>query len=124
MDDVSYTVYRPKKLDIGIPHPDPVVENTSMAAVDPPELWYNLKLQVRACFMRARSCLPYNLSLGGSLSLFLGPLCVCFSDRMGGGEREAHNYYYLTIPGIDSGSVFFYGVISGVVDVFVEGCLC
>ncbi|CAN0356651.1 unnamed protein product, partial [Ectocarpus sp. 8 AP-2014] len=45
VDDVSYTVYRPKKLDIGIPHPDPVVENTSMAAVDPPELWYNLKLQ-------------------------------------------------------------------------------
>ncbi|CAN0491720.1 unnamed protein product, partial [Ectocarpus sp. 12 AP-2014] len=44
VDDVSYTVYRPKKLDIGIPHPDPVVENTSMAAVDPPELWYNLKL--------------------------------------------------------------------------------
>ncbi|CAM9778168.1 unnamed protein product, partial [Hapterophycus canaliculatus] len=45
VDDVSYTVYRPKKLDIGVPHPDPVVENTSMAAVDPPELWYNLKLQ-------------------------------------------------------------------------------
>lgn len=43
---MSYTVYRPKKLDLGIPHPDPVVENTSMAAVEPPELWYRLKLQV------------------------------------------------------------------------------
>ena len=53
MDDVSYTVYRPKKLHIGVPHPDPVVENTSMAAVDPPELWYNLKLQVclRVCVL-------------------------------------------------------------------------
>lgn len=49
VDDVSYTVYCPKKLHIGVPHPDPVVENTSMAAVDPPELWYDLKLQVCMC---------------------------------------------------------------------------
>lgn len=46
VDDVSYTIYQPKKLKLGLPHPDPVVENTSMAAVDPPELWYSLKLQV------------------------------------------------------------------------------
>lgn len=46
VDDVSYTVYQPKKLKLGMPHPDPVVENTSMAAVDPPELCYRLKLQV------------------------------------------------------------------------------
>lgn len=56
MDDVSYTVYRPKKLEIGVPHPDPVVENTSMAAVDPPELWYDLKLQVCGCVCACVSC--------------------------------------------------------------------
>lgn len=46
VDDVSYTVYEPRKLKLGLPHPDPVVENNSMAAVDPPDLWYRLKLQV------------------------------------------------------------------------------
>ena len=49
MDDVSYMNYEPKKLKLGLPHPDPVVENASMAAVDPPELWYELKLQVGRC---------------------------------------------------------------------------
>lgn len=46
VDDMSYTIYEPRKLKLGVPHPDPVVENASMAAVDPPELWYRLKLQV------------------------------------------------------------------------------
>lgn len=43
---MSYMIYQPRKLKLGVPHPDPVVENASMAAVDPPELWYRLKLQV------------------------------------------------------------------------------
>lgn len=47
VDDVAYTVYEPRKLKLGVPHPDPVVENNSMAAVDPPDLWYSLKLKVR-----------------------------------------------------------------------------
>lgn len=51
---MSYTVYEPRKLKLGVPHPDPVVENASMAAVDPPELWYRPKLQVNECASAAK----------------------------------------------------------------------
>ncbi|CAN0098032.1 unnamed protein product, partial [Discosporangium mesarthrocarpum] len=44
VDEVSYTVYAPRKMRLGLPHPDPIVENDSMAAVDPPDLWYCLRL--------------------------------------------------------------------------------
>ena len=29
---------------IGKPHPDPVVETASMASVEPPDIWYKLKM--------------------------------------------------------------------------------
>ena len=32
--------YKPAKLKIGCPHPDPVVESNSLMSVDPPELPY------------------------------------------------------------------------------------
>eukprot|EP00752_Nemacystus_decipiens_P001612 g1572.t1 len=38
--DVSYTPYRPAKVRIGKPHPDPVVENTTLAAVAPKDPTY------------------------------------------------------------------------------------
>lgn len=38
--------YRPSKLKIGKPHPDPVVETASLAAVEPPDISYKLHLQV------------------------------------------------------------------------------
>lgn len=69
VDDVSYTVYQPRKLKLGAPHPDPVVENNSMAAVDPPELWYRLKLQVQwhskrsVAEIRVCECSPFKCSL-------------------------------------------------------------
>ncbi|CAM9846296.1 unnamed protein product, partial [Choristocarpus tenellus] len=56
-DDVSYTGYVPRKLKLGVLHPDPIVENNSMAAVDPPELWYRLQLQG-----------PYEVVRSGKLS--------------------------------------------------------
>ena len=37
-DDVAYTAYQPAKLPYGRPHPDPVVENSSLGAVQPPDV--------------------------------------------------------------------------------------
>lgn len=37
--------YKPSKLTIGAPHPDPVVETASLAAVEPPDITYQLKAQ-------------------------------------------------------------------------------
>ncbi|CAL1287186.1 unnamed protein product [Larinioides sclopetarius] len=34
----------PSKLKIGIRHPDPVVETSSLSSVQPPEVWYNLSI--------------------------------------------------------------------------------
>ena len=39
--------YRPSKLHIGMPHPDPVVETASLAAVEPPDISYELHIHVR-----------------------------------------------------------------------------
>ena len=37
-DEVAYTAYQPSKLPYGRPHPDPVVENSSLGAVQPPDV--------------------------------------------------------------------------------------
>ena len=31
--------YKPTKLDVGLPHPDPVVETASLASVEPADVW-------------------------------------------------------------------------------------
>lgn len=36
--------YVPSKLHVGAPHPDPVVETASLAAVEPPDITYELHL--------------------------------------------------------------------------------
>ena len=43
-DEITYRPYRPSKLRYGMAHPDPVVENATLAAVDPPDITYNLAL--------------------------------------------------------------------------------
>ena len=44
----TYSNYKPSKLDVGLPHPDPVVETASLASVESPDVWYDLSLpQVR-----------------------------------------------------------------------------
>ena len=43
-EDISYTPYRPQKLRYGRDHPDPVVENATLAACAPPDITYNLAL--------------------------------------------------------------------------------
>ena len=48
-EGVTFTDYRPAKLSYGAPHPDPVVETASLAAVEPPDVTYELHLQVWHC---------------------------------------------------------------------------
>lgn len=40
----TFEEYRPKKLNIGKKHPDPCVETASLGSVDPPDIFYQLKL--------------------------------------------------------------------------------
>lgn len=40
--EITYTAYKPKKLKYGCDHPDPVVENSTLASVEPPDITYNL----------------------------------------------------------------------------------
>lgn len=40
----SYVSYKPKKLDIGSEHPGVIVETTSLAYVEPPEITYSLRM--------------------------------------------------------------------------------
>ena len=55
-EGVTFTDYRPAKLPYGAPHPDPVVETASLAAVEPPDVTYQLHLQVRARAAITRDC--------------------------------------------------------------------
>jgi len=43
-DEITYTSYQPQKLKFGMDHPDPVVENSTLSAVEPPEVEYNLAM--------------------------------------------------------------------------------
>ncbi|PKA64092.1 hypothetical protein AXF42_Ash005104 [Apostasia shenzhenica] len=53
----TFTDYRPPKLSLGDPHPDPVVETSSLSAVQPPEPTYNLKIVNELDKSKALSCL-------------------------------------------------------------------
>ena len=44
LDTITYEVYKPQKLGFGRPHPDPVVENATLASVEPPEITYTLAI--------------------------------------------------------------------------------
>mmetsp|Transcript_20487 Transcript_20487/g.41163 ORF Transcript_20487/g.41163 Transcript_20487/m.41163 type:complete len:1688 (+) Transcript_20487:177-5240(+) len=43
-EEISYTPYKPAKLTYGKIHPDPVVENSTLGAVAPPDVTYNLAM--------------------------------------------------------------------------------
>ncbi|KAI3456640.1 hypothetical protein Pfo_013303 [Paulownia fortunei] len=53
----TFMDYRPPKLSIGPPHPDPIVETSSLSAVQPPEPTYNLKIKDDLESSKALSCL-------------------------------------------------------------------
>ncbi|KAK4786922.1 hypothetical protein SAY86_010755 [Trapa natans] len=57
MSGETFTDYRPPKLSIGPPHPDPIVETSSLSAVQPPEPTYNLKIVDNLGSSKALSCL-------------------------------------------------------------------
>ncbi|KAL4646616.1 hypothetical protein GN956_G10106 [Arapaima gigas] len=40
----TYAEYMPMKLKIGLRHPDPVVETSSLSSVSPPNVWYHLSI--------------------------------------------------------------------------------
>lgn len=50
----TFAPYKPKKLGLGCDHPDPVVETTSLASVDPPDVSYELHIEVPAHLHLAR----------------------------------------------------------------------
>jgi len=53
----TFTDYRPPKLSLGLPHPDPVVETSSLSAVQPPEPTYSLNIMAELDETKALSCL-------------------------------------------------------------------
>ncbi|PIA37650.1 hypothetical protein AQUCO_03000300v1 [Aquilegia coerulea] len=53
----TFTEYRPPKVSIGLPHPDPIVETSSLSAVQPPEPTYDLKIKEEIEVSNALSCL-------------------------------------------------------------------
>ncbi|XP_024977449.1 protein FORGETTER 1 isoform X2 [Cynara cardunculus var. scolymus] len=53
----TFTDYRPPKLSIGPPHPDPIVETSSLSAVQPPEPTYDLRTKDYLETSKALSCL-------------------------------------------------------------------
>ncbi|KAM2279909.1 hypothetical protein ACFX1S_040688 [Malus domestica] len=57
----TFTDYRPLKLSIGLPYPDPVVETSSLVAVQPPEPTYDLKIRVDLENLKALSCLQIEI---------------------------------------------------------------
>ncbi|KAL8195817.1 hypothetical protein R6Q57_025570 [Mikania cordata] len=53
----TFTDYRPQKISIGPPHPDPVVETSSLSAVQPPEPTYDIKTKDHLETLKTLSCL-------------------------------------------------------------------
>ncbi|KAL8166544.1 hypothetical protein V2J09_008043 [Rumex salicifolius] len=53
----TFTDYRPPKLSIGPPHPDPVVETSCLSAVQPPEPTYELEIRDELETSNTLSCL-------------------------------------------------------------------
>ncbi|XP_023339743.1 protein strawberry notch homolog 1 isoform X2 [Eurytemora carolleeae] len=40
----TYSNYKPTKLNVGLDHPDPVVETASLASVEPADVWYTMSI--------------------------------------------------------------------------------
>ena len=52
-----FDVQHPATLSVGPPHPDPIVETSSLSAVQPPEPAYNLAIKDEIECSKALSCL-------------------------------------------------------------------
>lgn len=61
---------RPPKLSIGPPHPDPIVETSSLSAVQPPEPTYELEIKEEIVRSKALSCLQLETLVYASQVVF------------------------------------------------------
>jgi len=52
-----FDVQHPATLSVGPPHPDPIVETSSLSAVQPPEPTYDLAMKDEIECSKALSCL-------------------------------------------------------------------
>uniref|UniRef100_A0A0D3GXJ8 PHD-type domain-containing protein n=1 Tax=Oryza barthii TaxID=65489 RepID=A0A0D3GXJ8_9ORYZ len=80
----TFMDYRPPKLSLGLPHPDPVVETSSLSAVQPPEPTYDLTIMDELDETKVLSCLQietivyasqrhlYHLPTGARAGFFIG----------------------------------------------------
>ena len=69
-------VQRPPKLSIGPPHPDPVVETSSLSAVQPPEPTYDLTIKDDLENSKALSCLQIETLVYACQVAIIGPILV------------------------------------------------
>ncbi|XP_039816573.1 protein FORGETTER 1-like isoform X4 [Panicum virgatum] len=53
----TFIDYRPSKFSLGLPHPDPIVETSSLSAVQPPEPTHKLTIMEELDKINALSCL-------------------------------------------------------------------
>lgn len=88
-DDLSCTFFslfylfifylqHPSKLSIGPPHPDPIVETSSLSAVQPPEPTYDLKIKDDLENSNALSCLQIETLVYACQVSFSTLLCMIY----------------------------------------------
>lgn len=71
---------RPPKISIGPPHPDPVVETSSLSAVQPPEPTYDPKIKDDLENSKALSCLQIEtLVYASQVSSIIDLIWLCFA---------------------------------------------
>ena len=71
-------VQRPPKVSIGPPHPDPVVETSSLSAVQPPEPTYDPKIKDDLENSKALSCLQIETLVYASQVSYMVMFCFAF----------------------------------------------
>lgn len=81
-----FNVQRPPKLSIGPPHPDPIVETSSLSAVQPPEPTYDLAIKEEIVQSKMLSCLQLETLVYASqvvlvtYSICIMVMCCSFAD--------------------------------------------
>lgn len=73
---VWFFLQRPPKLSIGPLHPDPIVETSSLSAVQPPEPTYDLKIKDDLESSNALSCLQIETLVYACQVAFMTELVV------------------------------------------------
>ncbi|KAL0867356.1 hypothetical protein Bca101_046474 [Brassica carinata] len=85
----TFMDYRPPKLSIGPPHPDPIVETSSLSAVQPPEPTYDLRIKEELEESKALSCLQIETLVYACQSRYIKELNL-FADKGNGFLNSAY----------------------------------